>query len=86
MRDVSEYLIDIHGQHENQFLFNPSKHLSFVDFFVDNSLKDDFSTKYRAYREKLDRLENLKKNISNLESESSNLQNRLEELKNTKIQ
>ena len=66
LRDVSEYLIDIHGQHENQFLFNPSKHLSFVDFFVDNSLKDDFSTKYRAYREKLDRLENLKKNRENI--------------------
>ena len=37
-----------------------------------------------SYQSKLGK--NLKKNISNLESESSNLQNRLEELKNTKIQ
>lgn len=66
LRDVSEYLIDIHGQHENQFLFNPAKHLSFVDFFVDSSLKDDFSIKYRAYREKLDKLEDLKKNKENI--------------------
>lgn len=66
LRDISESLIDIHGQHENQFLFNPAKHLSFVDFFVDNSLKDDFSIKYRAYREKLDKLENLKKNRENI--------------------
>ncbi len=66
LRDVSESLIDIHGQHENQFLFNPAKHLSFVDFFVDNNLKDDFSIKYRAYREKLDKLENLKKNRENI--------------------
>ena len=66
LRDISESLIDIHGQHENQFLFNPAKHLSFVDFFVDNSLKDDFSTKYRAYREKLDKLEDLKKNRENI--------------------
>lgn len=66
LRDVSESLIDIHGQHENQFLFNPAKHLSFVDFFVDNSLKDDFSIKYRAYREKLDKLEDLKKNRENI--------------------
>lgn len=66
LRDISESLIDIHGQHENQFLFNPAKHLSFVDFFVDNSLKDDFSIKYRAYREKLDKLEDLKKNRENI--------------------
>ena len=49
LRDISESLIDIHGQHENQFLFNPAKHLSFVDFFVDNSLKDDFSIKYSTF-------------------------------------
>lgn len=24
LRDLSEYLIDIHGQHENQLLFNPA--------------------------------------------------------------
>lgn len=66
LKDVSEYLIDIHGQHENQFLFNPAKHLSFVDFFVDDSLKQDYSSKYRAYREKLDKLEDLKKNRENI--------------------
>ena len=66
LKDVSEYLIDIHGQHENQFLFNPAKHLSFVDFFVDDALKQDYISKYRAYREKLDKLEDLKKNRENI--------------------
>lgn len=66
LKDVSEYLIDIHGQHENQFLFNPAKHLSFVDFFVDDTLKQNYSSKYRAYREKLDKLEDLKKNRENI--------------------
>ncbi len=66
LKDISESLIDIHGQHENQFLFNPAKHLSFVDFFVDNNLKDDFSSKYRAYKDKLDKLEDLKKNRENI--------------------
>lgn len=66
LKDVSEYLIDIHGQHENQFLFNPAKHLSFVDFFVDDILKNDYNKKYRAYREKLEKLEDLKKNRENI--------------------
>lgn len=62
LKDVSESLIDIHGQHENQFLFNPARHLSFVDFFVEENLKADYTANYKLYREKLDQLENIKKN------------------------
>ena len=62
LRDISESLIDIHGQHENQFLFNPAKHLSFIDFFVQENLKTDFSKAYKEYREKFEQLENLLKN------------------------
>lgn len=62
LRDISESLIDIHGQHENQFLFNPAKHLSFIDFFVHENLKTDFSKAYKEYREKFEQLENLLKN------------------------
>lgn len=66
LKDVSEYLIDIHGQHENQFLFNPARHLSFIDFFVEDSLKTKFTNKYKLYREKSDNLENIKKNKENI--------------------
>ncbi len=66
LRDVSESLIDIHGQHENQFLFNPAKHLQFIDYFVDNKLKNDFTSAYKLYREKYEQLENIKKNKENI--------------------
>ena len=33
---------------------------------MDNNLKDDFSSKYRAYKDKLDKLEDLKKNRENI--------------------
>lgn len=66
LKDVSEYLIDIHGQHENQFLFNPARHLTFIDFFVEDSLKTEFTNKYKLYREKSDNLENIKKNKENI--------------------
>ena len=66
LKDVSESLIDIHGQHENQFLFNPARHLTFIDYFVEESLKNDFISAYKIYREKLDKLEDIKKNKENI--------------------
>ena len=66
LKDVSESLIDIHGQHENQFLFNPARHLTFIDFFVEESLKDQYEKSYKAYKEKQDNLEDIKKNKENI--------------------
>lgn len=66
LKNVSESLIDIHGQHENQFLFNPARHLTFIDYFVEESLKNDFISAYKIYREKLDKLEDIKKNKENI--------------------
>ena len=31
LKEISRYLMDIHGQHEHQFLMNPEMHLSFLD-------------------------------------------------------
>lgn len=66
LKDVSESLIDIHGQHENQFLFNPARHLTFIDFFVEESLKNQYEKSYKAYKEKQDNLEDIKKNKENI--------------------
>lgn len=61
LKEISEYLIDIHGQHENQFLFDPAKHLGFLDFFVEQELKENYASSYDAYREKASELASLKK-------------------------
>ena len=37
LRELSAYLIDIHGQHEHQFLFSPDQHLAFLDRMGDES-------------------------------------------------
>lgn len=37
LREIAEFLIDIHGQHDNQALLNPDKHCSFLDSVADNS-------------------------------------------------
>ncbi len=34
VRQIAPFLINIHGQHDNQQLFSPSKHISFIDGFA----------------------------------------------------
>ncbi len=37
LRQISGYLVDIHGQHEHQSLLDPKNHLGFLDAFGDES-------------------------------------------------
>ena len=37
LKEISAYLMDIHGQHEHQFLMNPDMHRSFLDRIGDES-------------------------------------------------
>jgi len=63
IKQVSETLIDIHGQHENQNLLDSSKHINYVDSFgqelLVNKLKeyDKFYLKYGEVEEKINRLQ-----------------------------
>lgn len=37
LREISPYLINIHGQHDNQSLLNHAKHIDYLDTFAQNS-------------------------------------------------
>lgn len=61
VKQIAPLLINIHGQHDNQQLFSPSKHISFIDGFagLENEL-DEYHTVYRkmcAVREQLESVE-----------------------------
>lgn len=64
LKDLSEYLIDIHGQHEHQLLFDSDKHLGIIDFFVNDMLKKNYGADYEIYRKKENELTELKNNAS----------------------
>ncbi len=52
LKAVSEYLINIHGQHDNQSLLNPEKHLSILDEFCRHEDKvTAYKICYRKYKE-----------------------------------
>lgn len=63
LKDICQYLIDIHGQNENQFLFNSLKHLDFIDYFLPKEVLNEYSTAYSLYKQKSIELSELKKQI-----------------------
>lgn len=60
LRDLRPYLVDIHGQGDQQTLFNPETHLEILDAFAGNgSLRTDVAEAYQkwnAVRRELDSL------------------------------
>lgn len=60
LKQVSETLIDVHGQHEHQVLLNPSRHRTFLDAFAGNdalaALKE-VGTLYERHREIVAKIE-----------------------------
>ena len=54
LKDIAKTLIDIHGQHQTQALFNKDTHLEFLDLFGEHELdifKDDYKKIYYEYME-----------------------------------
>ncbi|MBL4931006.1 DNA repair protein RecN [Clostridium paridis] len=57
LKKISERIIDIHGQHENQNLLDKSKHITYLDSFGDDSLYKLIED-YRELRSKSLNIEN----------------------------
>lgn len=51
LREIADCLINIHGQHDNQALLTPSRHLDFLDGFGKNDeLLNEYKTQYKRLR------------------------------------
>ena len=60
IKELSELLIDIHGQHEHQSLLKKQKHLEILDDYARNELSDiksELKETYKKYREVTKELE-----------------------------
>lgn len=54
IKEIAEYLIDIHGQHEHQSLLNKKKHLEILDAYAGEEAKEvrrEVSEAYKAFVE-----------------------------------
>ncbi len=61
LRELTSYLINIHGQHDNQALLSPKKHINFLDAFAHNK------SLLQEYVKNRNELLELKKRADNLQ-------------------
>ncbi len=53
LKDFMKNIIDIHGQHDNQYILDESTHIEFLDNYIGNKLKvykDDYKKEYDKYQ------------------------------------
>ncbi len=63
LREIAEYLIDIHGQHDNQSLLNPDKHCGFIDAVANNTKElTDYYNEFKL-------LNTIRKELESLETD-----------------
>ncbi len=50
LRDICDYLVNIHGQHDNQALLDPARHIEILDIYAKNALRlDEYTAVYAKY-------------------------------------
>ena len=65
LRSIGQYLVDIHGQHDQEELMRPQLHIQMLDEFGDTDfleLKQSYQTNFDAYRKMRRQLLEIKKN------------------------
>ena len=60
MREVAGMLVNIHGQHDNQALLSPARHINFLDNYANNG------PELLSYRETYEKLKSVRRKIQEL--------------------
>lgn len=74
---ISETLIDIHGQHENQNLLDNSNHINYVDAFGSERIGELLS----SYKKNYDKLSSIEKKISELSGDNNQREKNMDFIK-----
>lgn len=75
LREISKYLINIHGQHDSQMLLRPENHFHYLDMIADND-------KERArYSDAFKKFQDIRKEIKTLETDEDRKYDRIDLLK-----
>jgi len=89
LKEISSYLIDIHGQHEHQSLLNKKKHLEILDAYAHESLslvQQKLSESYQNFQRLKKELEQASEDMSSRMREQSLLEFEIQEIEDAKLQ
>lgn len=75
LRDISDLLINIHGQHDNQALLDPGKHRVFIDAVAKNSAE------FEEYYAEFKNLNRIRRELQALETDEDEKQRKIDLLK-----
>ena len=75
LKEIGKLLLNIHGQHDNQALLDPEKHLLFVDAVADNKVILD------EYYKEFKNLNSIRKELQSLETDEDQKQRKIDLLK-----
>ena len=74
LRQIGEFLVDIHGQHDSQELMNPKSHLRLLDEFGD----ENFEVIKNNYKNKFENFKNLRQQLNIRQKNEQEVAQRIE--------
>lgn len=82
LREVGELLVNIHGQHDNQILLSPEKHIHILDGYAESEeLIADYRRSFRELQEVAKEINRLTKEAGRKELRISELEDIIEEIR-----
>ncbi len=86
LRELGVHLIHIHGQHDNQILMTPERHMDMIDAFGGNSaMLTAYQTSFRALQQKAKRYSQLRKSEQEKQERAKYLQSLVEEVEQLQL-
>ena len=89
LRSIGQYLVDIHGQHDQEELMRPQLHIQMLDGFGDADfleLKQAYQTNFDAYRKMRKQLLKIKKNQEEHKARIEMLEFQMTEIESASLQ
>ena len=89
LRSIGQYLVDIHGQHDQEELMRPQLHIQMLDEFGDTDfleLKQTYQTNFDAYRQMRKQLLEIKKNQEEHKARIEMLEFQMAEIESASLQ
>ncbi|MBR3890373.1 DNA repair protein RecN [bacterium] len=89
VKDLREFLLDIHSQHQSYTFLQPKHHIKLLDSYAKKTcgeILEEYSLKYKNYQELKTKLNNLKQQSQTTESQIDFLKFQIDEIENANIE